>query len=42
MSNPILIGAKLGMKRTSLTTLDGIIEAIKIRADEATEAIDSA
>lgn len=40
MSNPILMGAKLNMKRTALTTLDGVIKALNVRAEEVVGEID--
>lgn len=40
--NPVIIGAKLGMKRTALESLNDAIKALSVRAEEVTKAIDGA
>jgi len=40
MSKPLIIGAKLGIKRSALSELDNVIEALKIRSEEVLKAID--
>ena len=40
MSNPVILGAKLGLKRSTLETLSSAIGELKIRMEEAMGALD--
>lgn len=40
MTNPIIIGSKLRLKRSSLETLNGVIDGVKKRQEEVLNAID--
>ena len=40
MSNPVILGAKLGLKRSTLETLSSAIEALRIRMEETMGAVD--
>lgn len=42
MSNPIITGAKIGMKRTALSTIDEAIQALNLRSEEVLKAVDEA
>lgn len=42
MSNPIITGAKIGMKRSSLSTIDEAIQALNLRSEEVLKAVDEA
>lgn len=42
MSNPIITGAKIGMKRTALSTIDEAIQALNLRSEEVLKAVDGA
>ena len=42
MSNPIITGAKIGMKRSALSTIDEAIQALNLRSEEVLKAVDGA
>lgn len=42
MSNPIITGAKIGMKRSLLSTIDEAIQALNLRSEEVLKAVDEA
>jgi len=42
MSNPIITGAKIGMKRSALSTIDEAITALNLRSEEVLKAVDGA
>lgn len=42
MSNPIITGAKIGMKRSALSTIDEAIQALNLRSEEVLKAVDEA
>lgn len=42
MTNPIITGAKIGMKRSALSVIDEAISALNLRSEEVLKAVDGA